>query len=403
MAYLDMIDRKNIYGNGGLVNYYTGRATEEKAAAEKAKEEMLVNVAPAIYDYFDKYDEEAIAASTKPQQLFMAYDGIGLRRTETFNGNKITIITKAEKAPGLRSVPEGVKADIVNKIPMSILKELIANFKAIFDRDHTESAAQVYRKPTGEYFVYYPEQKNSAANTNYSGDQQAAVGLRTENTIVMEAHSHASMSAFFSGGDNANEKSPLSYCVIGNFSLRKPSFVGRVKLLDLSQSMEVTDLFDIPEGVDALTFDDLPEPSPQMLANAKPAIYSVYTPAVAGKQTGGSADVGAFRGSKYSKAFNDDDYWYGRMYGIDGYDNDGYDGYGGYGGYGHNYGKTKPAAEAASAKPAAVASACIDVDWVFKNLAPEDALRLHDLIAEKYADAPAEVQKAEVVEAVVVK
>lgn len=250
-------------GNKG----YTAPKYEAPPSALET-EEMLAVVAPAIYSYHAKLDD-SLKDSDKPQQLFMAYNGIGVRRTEKFNGNTITIITKTDKAPGLRSVPEGIEVEVVNKLPMHILKELIGNFRAIFQRDATESAAQVYRrKDNEEYFVYYPVQRNSGANTNYKDDIKAAVELRQEHTLVLEAHSHAGFSAFFSGGDDANEKMPLMYCVIGDHNKSKPSFAGRIRLLDKQKLLKVDEIFDIPEGVDALTFEDLPEPSPEMLANA---------------------------------------------------------------------------------------------------------------------------------------
>lgn len=255
-------------------NQYTKTHTlYEKPPTDAETEEMLMSVAPSIYSYHKNIDD-GVSESDKPQQLFMAYNGLGIRRTETFNGNTITITTKATTAPGLRSVKEGIEINIANKIPMNILKELIANFRAIYQRDTTESAAQVYRKKDGEYFVYYPVQENTGAHTKYDMDIKAALELRQEHTLVLEAHSHAGFNAFFSGGDDNNEKQALMYCVLGNNNSTKPSFVGRFKLMDKQQLLKPEEIFDIPEGVDALTFDDLPEPSEEMLANAKPASYS---------------------------------------------------------------------------------------------------------------------------------
>ena len=326
----------------------------EKKPTDAETEAMLALIAPNMYSYHAKYDKAELAASTKPQQLFMAYNGIGVRRTETFNGNAVIITTKTTNAPGLRSVPEGIEFKVVNKIPGALLRDLIANFKAIFDRDHTESSAQVYRKSTGEYFVYYPEQKNSGANTNYSGDLKAAIELRQENTLVLEAHSHAAFSAFFSGGDDSNEKSPCMYIVIGNFPSAKPSFVGRIKLLNQQASLSVTDVFDIPEGEDYLTFDNLPEPSPQMLENAKPAYAA--TPVVS---TGGTAGG----------------YGYARGYGYD---------WGAYdyssAKYGKYYDKDETYAKYDIYKKKDNKARKFDVKWLSENLSDKEAEDLVDLL-----------------------
>lgn len=237
-----------------------------------SEEELLLGIAPLMYSYHTSYDD--VEASDKQQQAFMAYNGLYVRRVEKFNDNVIASITKALKVPGLRSASEGLTVTMVNKLPFSIYLDLVANFRAIHQRDATESSAQVYRNnDTKEYFVHYPVQNNSGANTNYSGDADAVINLRQKHTIVLEAHSHANFGAFFSGGDDANEKAPLAYCVIGNVSSQVMSFKGRVKLLDQRKEMDISELFEVPEDINVLdvTKLTLPEPSPTMLANAKPA------------------------------------------------------------------------------------------------------------------------------------
>mgnify|MGYP002507803967 CR=1 FL=1 len=346
------------------VTAYTATVYEKKPT-DAETEAMLAMIAPQMYSYHVKYDKAELEASTKPQQIFMAYNGIGLRRTEVFNGNEVIITTKTDKAPGLRSVPEGIEFKVVNKIPGSLLRDLIANFKAVFDRDHTESSAQIYRKRTGEYFVYYPVQKNSGANTNYSADLKAAIELRQENTLVLEAHSHASFGAFFSGGDDSNEKSPCMYIVIGSFPSAKPSFVGRIKLLTQQAPLSVTDVFDIPEGEDYLTFENLPEPSPQMLENAKPA-YATST--VAGTAAGQATGYGNYRGYGY-------DYDYG---------------YGGYNyknaQYGKYYDKDETYAKYDVYKKKDDKVRKFDVKWLSENLSNTEAEALVDLLTVRLMD-----------------
>ena len=345
----------------------------EKPPTDAETEAMLAIVAPNMYSYHVKYDKADLEASNKPQQLFMAYNGIGVRRTEMFNGNEVIITTKTTTAPGLRSVPEGIEFKISNKIPGSILRELIANFKAIYDRDKTESSAQVYRKKTGEYFAYFPVQRNNGANTNYSADLKAAVELRQDNILVLEAHSHAGMSAFFSSGDDSNEKSPCMYMVLGNFASARPTFVGRIKLLNQQARLDVSDIFDIPVEEDVLNFDNLPDPSPQMLENATPATYSYNNVAVKTNYGVGTGGYGAYGG-------------YGRGYG--GYNKD-YD-YDYEGAYAREYAKyygDGSKYEAYSAyKKDTVGTAKqrkFDVKWLAENLSMKESEDLLELLTAK--------------------
>ena len=264
-------------GHTGVPSTYA--VNKEKEAKEV--EDNLKLIAPMMYSYH-KNSDDGVNESEKPQQIFMAYNGIFVRRTEMFNGNKISVVTKIDKVPGLSSVKEGIEVSIAEKLPFGIFEELVANYRAIYLRDHTESAAQIYRlkeademwpgKVAGDYVVYYPVQENSGANTNYSKDLEAAVGIRQKHTLVMESHAHANFGAFFSGGDNDNEKAPLSYCVIGNVASDRVSFVGRFKLLDQDCRYTVEELFNVPEGIDPLLVSslNLPEPSEAMLTNAKP-------------------------------------------------------------------------------------------------------------------------------------
>jgi hypothetical protein len=332
------------------------------------------------------YSDE-VEQSTKQQQIITGYNGIFVRRTEKFNGNTIAIISKTDKVPGLRSVKEGIRGEIVNKLPFSIFEELVANYRAVYRRDKTESSAQIYRlqeldprfpgKNVGDYVVYYPKQKNSGANTNYADDADAVINLRQKHTLVMESHAHANFSAFFSGGDDNNEKAPLAYCVIGHVDSNKVSFAGRVKLMNLENRMEIGELFEVPDTIaDPLAVDNLnlPEPSPVMLANANIATAVNKTAAQMEEER---IKQGIVVPSKtytytptnyYGKHTN-----YGRHYSslFDEYDT-------------HNYDTSKYSARnTKSDRKKSKALMKLDVEWLADNLDDNKALLLLELLTER--------------------
>jgi hypothetical protein len=360
-----------------------------------SEEELLELIAPSIYSYHTKY-ADGVEASDKAQQIFMAYNGIFVRRTEKFNDNVISVISEVKKVPGLRSVKEGILVDLQSKVPFAIFEELVANYRAVYRRDSTESSAQVYRlkevddrwpgKEVGDYVVYYPKQKNSGANTNYSEDADAVINIRQKHTIVMESHAHANFSAFFSGGDDNNEKAPLSYCVIGHVNSDKVSFAGRVKLLGMQKLMNVEELFDVPEGKgDVLTVANLslPEPSPVMLANATHASGGVKTAAQIAEErqkqgivvphktwaAGAPAYNGGYTRNNYGTHYSGADY---RDYGYRDYDTQDYG----------KYRSNKHSVHKADRR-AAKALKKLDVEWIADNLDDTRALVLLELLTER--------------------
>lgn len=369
-------------------------ATTTPAAPVLSEEEMLALVAPNLYSYHTKYDEE-VEKSEKQQQIFMAFNGLFVRRTEKFNDNTIALISEVKKVPGLRSMKEGIQVDLKNKLPFDIYVELVANYRAIYMRDTTESSAQVYRlkeademfpgKVAGDYVVYYPKQKNSGANTNYKDDIDAVINIRQKHTLVMESHAHANFGAFFSGGDDSNEKAPLAYCVIGNVASDRVSFVGRVKLMDKEQRMELNELFEVPSDMSeplVVANLNLPAPSLRMLENAKPATYTgVKTAAELAeeRQKQGIVIPGSvtnFQHGVYGSNYNG----YGR-------------GYYGTANYGKHYSDSYPSYDKYSAKSERKKNKALmklDVEWIADNLNDARAVELLELLTkrvEKMVDA----------------
>jgi len=101
------------------------------------------------------------------------------------------------------------------KIPFKILQECLIFFWSVYVCKKTEAIAQIfYNKEEGEYEVYFPLQYTSSAGVEFERDLRRETD---ENLIqVMEIHSHARFSAFWSGTDNSDEKAHRLYGVVGN-------------------------------------------------------------------------------------------------------------------------------------------------------------------------------------------
>ena len=266
-------------GYGSICSKGYSPATETVTAKDKAVEDALNEVAGLMCSrHLTLEDAET---STMPLRYVMGYNGPSVIRNETINGNKVKLILKAPKVPGAPRIENSMELTIEERIPKTVLTQLMTAFKAVYDRDKTESAGQVYRnRETKEYFVYFPEQKNTGASSEYGHDKLATEQLRTTMDFIMEAHSHCSFGAFFSGTDNANENALLFYIVLGNFNSASCSFVARAKVGDVSKTLTIGDIFEGATEQD-LSLSGLPEDTSDILVKAVKNVYT-YTPPARG-------------------------------------------------------------------------------------------------------------------------
>ena len=267
--------------------------------------------------------EDAEAEPVKKMRYFMASSGVKVMQVTKISGNTVKIISSAQGIAGLTAVEDMVEVDVETKIPYSLLREILAGFKAVYDRDHTEAACQIYRTRDEEakYIVYYPFQENTGASSDYAKDDDAMTNLRQIHDLVCEIHSHSSMGAFFSGTDDANEKIPLTYVVFGNFNMATAGYQGRIRSGNNQKLMALEELFDIPEDVTApLALTNLPEPSAELLVRSAkgtatsakaevPGTSKFYTAREQASHRGYTPPATGFR-SQYA----DDNYGYGYGY-----------------------------------------------------------------------------------------
>jgi PRTRC genetic system protein A len=158
------------------------------------------------------------------------------------------LIQKEKFAAPLPGFPEesNVERGIPHfgKIPIELYYQIQAFFKSICDESRDEAYVQTFwDSETSAYFNYVPRQRVSGASVHFDRD----VDLEKRCALVLETHSHNTMNAFFSGTDNADEKSDRFFGVLGKLNQSTPetlfSFVCGGKRVIINRF----DIFEEPE------------------------------------------------------------------------------------------------------------------------------------------------------------
>lgn len=215
---------------------------------------------------------------SEEDELRLAYQGIVRKTVYSTGGNTLVLKAKSDVAVGLPAEQEGIEFTLKQKIPHELLKAAIAYAKYIYSVHRTEFAWQIYRdKAEGKYMLYIPGQIIETAHVNYQEDVNARQTIRNNGyDLVLEGHSHGAMGAFFSGGDNANEKQPCTYIVLAGFNSDRCTSIARVKVVDYEAPLALTDIFDLPEGRDIewlLNSTDIPAVCPEIVKMAAKTNY----------------------------------------------------------------------------------------------------------------------------------
>jgi PRTRC genetic system protein A len=163
------------------------------------------------------------------------------------------------------------------KIPKSILHQITKFFKEVITHKKAEYEAHCFVLWTKEkgYHVSVPKQTVSKAAVSFSYD---ASTLPSGSIIVLDMHSHNTMSSFFSGTDNNNDKGCIYYSgVIGNLD-KEPTMVFRFNFRELNYPVQVDEIFEIPSldivQIDPTWLDQISVPEPHNY----PPKYGQITP-----------------------------------------------------------------------------------------------------------------------------
>lgn len=129
------------------------------------------------------------------------------------------------------------------KIPKSIFNKVIQLFE---ENSNREYALQIfYNSKKEEYELFVPEQRATASTVEFVRNDKK----ENEMDLMMDIHSHASFSAFFSGTDNRDELGIRLYMVIGNLDKEIHSVAFRAGLAGNFGKVNVEDVFDNTEGL----------------------------------------------------------------------------------------------------------------------------------------------------------
>lgn len=136
---------------------------------------------------------------------------------------------------------DGSEADFhlsADKIPQSMLQDILMFFKK---NSNKEAAVQVfYDMGTKKYELYYPEQRVSACSVVFERNRQ----LEEDKVLVMDAHSHGYMRAFFSSVDDHDEKGTRLFLVAGSLNRKEPEWRLRAGIAGFYKDLQMEDVFE---------------------------------------------------------------------------------------------------------------------------------------------------------------
>lgn len=171
--------------------------------------------------------------------------------------NEIGIfVTTPNKIAGLEPLKEGFHMKLPCKMPLSILSQIIGFFKEIHKRYGSEAMVQIYwdREKKG-YLLSVPRQEVSAASVNFKRDKR----MDKKYLLVSDVHSHGTMSSFFSGIDDKDEKEARLYGVVGNIEEEIPTIKFRASSGGSTVDVSLKDIFDISFDFPKEWFDRVKE------------------------------------------------------------------------------------------------------------------------------------------------
>jgi PRTRC genetic system protein A len=251
-----------------------------------------------------------LATSTKPFAVCLYKDGLWEKRE-----NKIgTFIFQREKfiAPYITKDCKTSFTLKLPKIPGSVLNETVRIFKEIMKTmGNSESMVQIYwDEEKSSYEVHVPEQYVAGASIKFIHDKE--LQNNDKKIWVLDIHSHNTMNAFFSGGDDRDEKSTRLFGVLGQLNQNLFAHKWRAgcngKYLDLS----IIDIFNLDDEAQSFRVSDEDlkkiKPVSEMPKELRDTVQSVGGPGSQGGNThgynGGGSYHGIYQGHGYSPSEN---------------------------------------------------------------------------------------------------
>lgn len=182
---------------------------------------------------------EGVYDSSKPIKFIMSKNGV-MKVVQNAVG---LFVVEAGDVPGLPDIAEGLLLNIP-KIPYHLLLQTITFFKAVMEKyNNSEAMVQFYYdKENSSYIMHCPEQEVSGASVKFKRNAT----MDDTYTLVMDIHSHNTMSAHFSSIDDADEKETRIFGVIGKLKDESPEMKFRISVGGDFKEIGVFDIFEHP-------------------------------------------------------------------------------------------------------------------------------------------------------------
>lgn len=161
-----------------------------------------------------------------------------------FNNNLLfSSITKIDEVKELMPIEERLVYKI-EKMPNSILNQIIGFFKQVYKEHNAESIVLLYYNfDSKEFKVEVPDQKVAGASLSY-GETPIIENF----TLIGSIHSHGNMSAFHSGTDDKDELDWNGlHVTIGNVDEERPSFACRLISEKREFKINISQIVDMPK------------------------------------------------------------------------------------------------------------------------------------------------------------
>ena len=189
----------------------------------------------------------APATYTKPVTYVTAKNGL----FEVRNSDIATVVTKATEVQGVTTaMTEGITLNLP-KIPFDLLIQTISFFRGVCERQKGASEAIVqiwWDRETKQHVLHVPPQQVQSAHVHHDSvfDHEGS----GQWIHVADIHSHGGMGAFWSGGDDHDEKRitiERLFGVIGKVVQPIPEWRWRMRTKDKFIDLDIADIFTMPE------------------------------------------------------------------------------------------------------------------------------------------------------------
>lgn len=187
--------------------------------------------------------DEAVAQGYK--QIYIITSK-GTFKHHILRGDNRFVRVKVDTIPGYTepTIGEGMNFLPAGKIPHALYEQILAFFLKVMEVNTSEVEAMIHvlYNPERGYHLGVPPQTISKASVSYDWNY-----IPAGTSIIVDIHSHNTMSAFFSGTDNRDDLNNISFSgVFGKLKDATPMTIWRFNYLDKKYDTKTSDIFESP-------------------------------------------------------------------------------------------------------------------------------------------------------------